>query len=581
MQSLGGMKGAGMLLGCLLLGCLLLGCGAGARTIGKGGPEFPSRGDLSEILSRPLAAAKPVERSTLSVDEWQPGEASQEPATEAEEVLKRVATAKKQALAIDAALGCAAREVARFFGKHKAFPDQQLQGYIAGVCGSSTPTFGVTVWDTPVDSVTDAAPRNEWHQHIAKQLGEWLPPAVNQAGAAELAEGGTVVFAATFATSNITWDKVSTLVDEQGRVELSGRLSTPASMIYGLSNVGAYGVQDCQSDPRVAAPQFRMFCQLDPADSSAWVSVQVLPPGRVLAYGAGRVLIRREGVALSFTAPTKNTAPESVRSSADFSTRLLSLVNETRAAARLPALKLAQRQSETSTRLTPHYFAGEGTDNSTNDQIALGLLAGWDIKGTIRSGDFYSNALSGSLDPRRWLAFMLEQPSARRVMLAPAARAIAIGSQVDAQAQSMGALVSTYSFYESDNHRADLERFFTRLNARRTALGLPPAKLGQAPELADALKSVKTYHDPETALNDALQQVVNRSGRSVEGYFIEATDLDYATFPEPLLRPSVTLALSATHHRYPEAAWGVLTVLIVILDSSGPQKTATLSRSPG
>jgi hypothetical protein len=577
MESLGGLKGAGV-----LLGSLLLGCGAGGRTIGKGGPEFPSRADLSEIIRRPLATDKAGDRSTLSVDEWQPGEASAEPATEAEAVIQRVATAKKQSVVIDPALGCAAREVARFYGKYKAFPDQQLQAYMAGVCGSNTPGFGVTVWETPVDSVADAAPRNEWHQHIAKQLSEWLPPTMNQAGAAQLAEGGNVVFAVAVGTSSITWEKLSTLVDEQGRVELSGRVNTPAAFVYGLGNVGAYGVQDCQSDPRVAAPRFRLFCQLDPADASAWVAVQVLPPGRILAHGAGRILIRREGVALGFNAPTKNTAPESVSGSADFSARLLSLVNETRAAARLPALKLAKRQSETSTHLTPHYFAGEEADSSTNDQIALGLLAGWDIQGsTIRNGDFYSNALSGSLDTRRWLAFMLEQPTARKVMLAPMARAIAIGSHVDVKAQHVSALISTYSFYDSDNHRADLERFVTRLNARRAALGLAPAKLGQAPELAQAIRSVKTNHDPEGALNDALQQVVNRSGRSVEGYFIEATDLDYVTLPEPLLRPTVTMALSATHHRYPDSAWGTLTVLVVILESSGPQKIATLSRSPG
>jgi uncharacterized protein YkwD len=550
--------------------------------MGNGGPQFPSRADLSEIISRPLAAEKAGARSTLSVDEWQPGEAAAEPATEAEAVLQQAATAKNRPVAIDPALGCAAREVARFFGKYKAFPDQQLQAYMAGVCGSSTPSFGVSVWDTPVDSVTDAAPRSEWHQHIAKQLGEWLPTVVNQAGAAEVDEGGIRVFAAAYSTSSITWEKVSTLVDEQGRVELIGRVNTPAAFVYGVGNVGAYGVQDCQSDPRVAAPRFRMFCQLDPADSSAWVALQVLPPGRILAHGAGRILIRREGVALGFNAPTKNTAPESVSSSAEFSTRLLALVNETRAAARLPALKLAKRQSETSTRLTPHYFAGEEADSGTNDQIALGLLAGWDIQGsTIRNGDFYSNALSGSLDTRRWLAFMLEQPTARKVMLAPTARAIAIGSHVDVKAQNVSALISTYSFYDSDNHQSDVERFVARLNARRAALGLAPAKLGQAPELTQALRSVKTNHDPEGALNDALQQVVNRSGRSIEGYFIEATDLDYVTLPEPLLRPSVTLALSATHHRYPDAAWGTLTVLVVILDSSGPQKTATLSRPPG
>jgi len=49
---------------------------------------------------------------------------------------------------------------------------------------------------------------------------------------------------------------------------------------------------------------------------------------------------------------------------------------------------------------------------------------------------------------------------------------------------------------------------------------------------------------------------------------------------EALLRPSVTLAISAAHHRYPAAAWGTLTLLVVLLDSSGPQKTAQLLTTP-
>jgi hypothetical protein len=318
-----------------------------------------------------------------------------------------------------------------------------------------------------------------------------------------------------------------------------------------------------------------LTCQLDDADSAAWVDVEALPPGRVLARGVARLLIRREGVTPAFTAVTKSTAPESVTSSAAFGQRLLSLVNEARAAAQLPTLKLAGRQSETSARLAPHYFKSEQEGATVSDRIALGMLAGWDVQGTIRSGDFYSAALSGSLDPRRWLGFMLEQPSARRVLLDPAARSIAIGPDVRAEQQTVGALISTYAFYDSDDHRADLAQFVAQLNERRRGLGLGPVKLGNAPELVSAVREVKTSHNPENALQNALQQVVNREQRGVEGFYIEANDLDYVTFPEALLRPSVTIGLSAAHHRYPDAAWGTLTMLVVVLDSSGAQRTAS------
>jgi len=89
------------------------------------------------------------------------------------------------------------------------------------------------------------------------------------------------------------------------------------------------------------------------------------------------------------------------QASTEFAKRLLTLVNERRAQAQLPALQLATRESETSARLAAHYFEGD-RETDLGDQIALGLMAGWDIQGsTIRNGDFYSNHLSGSLDPRR------------------------------------------------------------------------------------------------------------------------------------------------------------------------------------
>jgi hypothetical protein len=75
-------------------------------------------------------------------------------------------------------------------------------------------------------------------------------------------------------------------------------------------------------------------------------------------------------------------------------------------------------------------------------------------------------------------------------------------------------------------------------------------------------------------LNLALHQVVERTLHGAEGFYIEATDIDHVTVPEALLHPQVKLAISAAHHRYPDAAWGTLTMLIVVLESSGRQQTA-------
>lgn len=551
-----------------LVSLCAVGCGTSATGRG-GGPEFPSQDSLAELANSPAAAERGEPRKTLAVDDWQPGEAT--PSTDAEALAQKVARSKGGAL-LDAELSCAAREIARFYAEHNAFPDQQLQAYMAGVCGSTQATFAVMVWAEPSANV--ASRQAEWHDIIAKQLGQWLPASTRQVGAAELSDGKTSVFAATVGQSDVEWETRSPVANDAGEVVLSGSVRSPAAFIFGLNTVGPNGQRDCYSNPRVAPPRFRITCQLDPADSSAWVNLEVLPPGRVLARGFGRVLIRRPNAALSFSSATKSLPPETVKDNPQFAQRLLALVNERRAQAQLPALQLATRESETSARLASHYFAGEG-DPERADVIALGLMAGWDLQGaTIRSGNFYSNQLSGSLDPRRWLAFMLEQPSARRVLLDPAARAIAIGPNVQPQSASIGALVSTYQFYASEDHREDVKRFISRLDERRRGLGLGPVQVVPDADVSKAVKEVKSTHDPEGALSLALHQVVERELHSVEGFFIEATDVDHVTVPEALLRPQVKLAVSAAHHRYPQAAWGTLTLLIVVLDSTRPQQTA-------
>lgn len=545
-----------------------VGCGTSSAAHG-GGPDFPSQASLADLANSPAAPDHEEARKTIAVDDWQPGEAT--PSTDAEALAQKVARSRGGAQ-IDAELSCAAREIGRFYAQHGAFPDQQLQAYMAGVCGSTQATFSAMVWAEPSANV--ASRQAEWHDIIAKQLGQWLPSSARQVGAAEITEGTTSVFAATMGQSDVEWESRSPVASEAGEVVLSGSIRSPAAFIFGLNAVGANGQRDCYSDPRVAPPRFRITCQLDAADTSAWVDLEALPPGHVLAHGFGRVLIRRPGAVLSFSSPTKSLPPETVANNSQFAQRLLALVNERRAQAQLPALKLAARESETSARLAGHYFGSEA-DADHADVIALGLMAGWDIQGgTIRTGNFYSNQLSGSLDPRRWLGFMLEQPSARRVLLDPQARAIAIGPTVQPKSSTIGALVSTYQFYGSDDHREDLQRFLSQLNERRRGLGLPAVEVVPDADLNKAVKEVKTTHDPEGALNLALHQVVERTLRGAEGFYIEATDVDHVTVPEALLRPQVKLAISAAHHRYPNAAWGTLTMLIVVLESSQRQQTA-------
>jgi hypothetical protein len=548
-----------------LIGLMATGCAA--RQSAAEGPQFPSRTDLNEIMRRPRSGAPREHQKTVAVEEWQPLAAEQQPSSDAEALLKRVADAKRQDLAISPQLSCAAREAAGFFAQHRAWPDQQLEAHIAGVCGATQLGLGLAVWAAPLEAIADAAGRSDWYTAIAQQLSESLPLEANVGGAAEIADSTHGVFVTALAIEQITWEKVSTVADAEGRVELAGSVRMPAAFVHGLSNVGAYSVKGCESDLQVAAPRFRMTCQLDANDSSAWVSLQVLPPGRVLEHAAARLLLRREGTPLTFTAATKNLAPETVTDPRVFTERLIALVNKTRVAARLPTLRLEQRQSVTSAQLAPHYFQSESPVDGTADKIALGVMAGWDVPGTIRSGNLFTGSLTGSRDPRRWLSYTLQQPIARAVLLDPEASSIAIGPVVEQRSDSVAAIVSTYRLHKSDDHRADVEHFVQRLNKARSDLGLPPVAVLSAPGVSQAAASVKSSHDPKDALQDAMETVARGGEPGVQGFYVEVTDVEHIVFPPALLQPVVTLAVSAAHHRYPEAAWGTLTLLVVLVNS--------------
>jgi hypothetical protein len=297
----------------------------GGAKHGGGGPEFPSRASLDELARQPVAPPAGEERKTLAVDEWQPEEATvpaAAPATEAEALVKSIADARFGSMELDPQLACTAGQVARFFAAHAAFPDQQLQAHIAGVCGATQPTLGLVAWATPSPTVAQSAHHGQWYDAIKKQLTDAVPAGTHEIAGAEYSDGKTNVFAAAAATSEVDWESRTSVANADGTLELSGSVRGSTGSIQGFSNAGAHGVRECRSDPRVAPPRFHVTCQLDPGDASAWLDLEVLTPGRVLAKSVARVLVRREGTSLAFSLPSKNGASQTINDPVSFGARL-------------------------------------------------------------------------------------------------------------------------------------------------------------------------------------------------------------------------------------------------------------------
>src|SRR5262249_19578812 len=149
----------------------------------------------------------------------------------------------------------------------------------------------------------------------------------------------------------------------------------------------------CEVNPAVALPRFSIVCPVATDDEVAWVSVSALPPGRVLGTPLIEMLVWPSGTPGKVYAKLARPAAGAAGASAQ---EIVQEINRVREEAKLPPLRLSDQESLTASRLAPHYFApaNAGGSADTSDKIALGLLAGWEVDGTIRSGHFVSTQVS-------------------------------------------------------------------------------------------------------------------------------------------------------------------------------------------
>ena len=147
-------------------------------------------------------------------------------------------------------------------------------------------------------------------------------------------------------------------------------------------------------------------------------------------------------------------------------------------------------------------------------------------------------------------------------------RLVAVGPALPQGGGALGAAVTTYALFDSDDHAAEATRFFQRVAAARTARGLPaPVRVPGLGEMdAELARVAREGTPPMAALQATMQLAVARTGQGVHGYTLETNDLDQVDVPAPLLaRGPLRMMLGVTHHRAEGAAWGQYVVVVVIL----------------
>lgn len=561
---------------CLLPCLLLLGaCSAALKS--RPVVEFPSSESLNQLAAQPTKplpiAAAPVPAAGWTVeaahtaqrtdDAWQP-----------DGVFARgfVATAAKlpRPPRLTRALSCIAEQLGRFYLETNKEPPQGLSEFISGACGAALPSYGTHAFFGHVPPAADESEILTHFQDKVSALVQQLPPQA-EAGFWYGRKGDQIIAMATSGEARHELQPFSLIPDETGRITIEGRVAQEVDHFAGYINQGRYGVEECLVDPSVQRPKFRITCAMAEGDRTAWLQLVYVQPRRALSTPMVQALLRRTpDETLSYELhSTESTSP--IVDAESFSRAVLTALNAVRAEAQLKPVIRAEAQSNTATRVVGHYFvaASEAGREAEMDRIALGLLAGWQVPGMIRDGNFYSKLVPYTRDPNLWLRAALATPMGRSTLLAENIEQIAIGPLMMSSPEAVGAVVTGYRFHHGNDHRTDVLRLFLRLGYARQRLALGPlAKLsGMNAAMNEALARVhRSEVEPKEALDEVLTHAVSQTGASMRGYIVETTSLDGLEIPPELIgQPNLQLSIGVTHHKPQGAAWAQLVIMVVFV----------------
>jgi hypothetical protein len=561
----------------------LTGCG-GAATVSQPAVVFPSSDEVARIPAR-KARAEAFGTDTIPVEEWTfesvpiPDGAGYDDPSPWGDLLREQVKAHAQTTALSPPLLCTARELARFNVKKQALPAESLRRFMAARCGVVASSLSPSVTSAPVPAeITDPQLAAQFRTQLGKLFDEKLRDGHFLVGLAVARDAGRASIALVVAEDDVRLEPGSRSVDAKRQVTLRGGVRGEFAEIGALVNRGDSSAAPCQTDESVRPPQFSVRCEIDANDRFAWVEVVARKQGsRLLREIAETVVYQGDAGVLAYTARHLGP-PAPAATEKDLAALLVERLNGVRRAAKLAPLSIALKQSSQNARLAGTLVdAMFAKDDGSAELAALGLLAGWDVEGLIRTGNFFVGVVAPERDAASWLDSALELPLGRTALLDPDARQIAVGPVVPDGVAGVGAAVTTYSFFQSDDHTADEDRFFERLTQVRVDAGLPaPVRITGFDRMrVECTHVLREGKPPMAALQDLLDAVVQRTGKSAQGYVLETSDLTHVDVPRQLLAHGpMEVVLGVTHHRAPGAVWGQYVVFALVLGAA-PQMTAS------
>ena len=563
-----------------LLGTLAFGCATGSD--GRGsirGTKFPSREAVKRIENT-TPPAEVFDADLRHVNEWAL-EVEAPRRIEARrwvdrsdwgEVLDDAAKETGGRVTPTQAMHCVASELARFTLVHGGQPDYSLRRFIVAGCNASVPDVSYRLLRGEVDvSDDDDEIFERWRDSLlpmARTATRTGKRSVVGIGFARQGERAAVYIVTGEPAVEI--EAIDPRLGQNQPLVLRGRVLGAAESVYVAINIGIYEYDGCETVGNVQPPAFHFVCEPDPRDESTWAAISFTRPNRVLGERGLNVLVWPQGRGDRVYRRAEYTGSRIIDEAERFAPAFLDDLNGVRKRAGMRPVTLDAAQSATATRVAPHFFAAmvEGASDAAADQAALGLMAGWDVDGVIRTGRFSSGVVPQTHDLAVLLGVTLEDPLARGALLDPGIEKLAVGPIVGFAGEMpvLAAVVTSYSLFHAGSERSDADILLARLAEERHKQELPPPYrlIEVSMDAMHAAGEVSRGETAQNAIDDLLQTAVNSLSRKVRGWYGETSELEAFQFPDELLStPKLGTAIGVAHLKDPDQAWGRYVVMIV------------------
>jgi hypothetical protein len=502
----------------LLSFSLIFGC-AGNRdaakvTIDRG---FPTKAQLTQWANAPVPARGRAPQVGLPVDEWeltgpfpeQPGSSPVAGATPLARALGERLGAHGKGIVVTQSMQCYAREAGLFVARHAQLPADDLQAFMAGRCGALpiAPTFvyskvneGLSD-DAAVKLIEDATV----NAPASCELGVWLGGSADRQ-----------VILAAYGVPKVKLTSIEPSLERASAVRVRGALTEPAAWVRGYATERALGVRACEPTPGAALllPNFDLTCTVDVEEPYAVVDIFASAPEAMLGRQAVTLLLSTgRGLPSTFRALALSGVP----GDAGF----LQQLNHLRIRLGRSALEDVPAQSEAARTLLPRYFfAAANKDAATVDGVTLGMMAGWDVPGTLRESQFLSFRGTIVDGAPSLLSQMLFFPSNRGVLLDPKAKQVALATMHDGKNKTTSGVLVTYTAFEPREYPEVEKELLDELDRQRQARGKGPvlrAELPQAKSLFDNV--MEKLGQGDVAPKEGLEQTLRILSRRLQRHF--------------------------------------------------------------